>query len=78
MMSKGFDKASYSTLTDDETIELNEIINKSPETAFEILEPSMQSFLGFLKYNPIFFREKILPLLLASPLREEYLLTKPD
>ena len=72
MLSKGLDKASLENLTDDETMELKEIISKSPETALEILEPSMQSFMGFLTYNPVFLRETILPLLLSSPLREEY------
>lgn len=72
MLSKGLDKASLEALTDDEAMELKEIINKSPETVLEILEPSMQSFMGFLTHNLVFLRETILPLLLSSPLREEY------
>lgn len=71
ILSKGLEKASCATLTDDESTTLREIINKTPDIAVEIIEPDIQSFSGTIEFNPIFFRESILPLLLSSPLREE-------
>ena len=71
MISKGLEKASCTNLTNDESITLTELIHKNPETALEILEPSIQSFAGTIELNPVIFRETILPLLISSPLREE-------
>jgi hypothetical protein len=76
IISKGLEKASCATLTEEETATLKEMIHKAPETALEILEPDIQSFAGTIEFNPSFFRDLILPLLLSSPLREEYTLTK--
>ena len=76
ILSKGLEKASCVTLTEDETATLKEMIHKTPETALEILEPDIQSFSGTIEFNPLFFRDSILPLLLSSPLREEYALVK--
>jgi hypothetical protein len=74
MLSKGLEKASCSTLSDEETVHLKEIISKTPEITLEILEPSVLSFAGTIEFNSVLFRETILPLLLSSPLREEYVL----
>jgi hypothetical protein len=74
MISKGLEKASYTSLTMDEVITLTELIHKNPETALETLEPSIQSFAGTIEFNASLFRETILPLLISSPLREEYYL----
>lgn len=74
MISKGLEKASCTTLTNDEVITLTELIHKNPDTALEILEPSIQSFAGTIEFNALLFRETILPLLISSPLREEYFL----
>lgn len=76
ILSKGLEKASCATLTEDETATLKEMIHKTPETALEILEPDIQSFAGTIEFNAPFFRDLILPLLLSSPLREEYDLMK--
>ena len=74
MISKGLEKASCTNLTSDEVITLTELIHKNPEMALEILEPSIQSFAGTIEFNASLFRETILPLLISSPLREEYFL----
>lgn len=71
ILSKGLEKVSCASLTDDELETLREMIDKAPDIAVEILEPDIQSFSGTIEFNPIFFREFILPLLLSSPLREE-------
>ena len=76
ILSKGLEKASCVTLTEEETATLKEMIQKTPEAASEILEPDIQSFAGTIEFNPSFFRESVLPLLLSSPLREEYTPTK--
>lgn len=78
IISKGLEKASCATLTEEETATLKEMIHKTPETALEILEPDIQSFAGMIEFNPSFFRDSILPLLLSSSLREEYILMKFD
>jgi len=72
MISKGLEKASCTSLTNDENITLTELISKNSETALEIFEPSIQSFAGTIEFNPQLFRQTILPLLISSPLREEY------
>ena len=71
MMSKGLERASCTSLSDDEAATLKDMINKSPDAALEILEPDILSFSGTIEFNPGLFRESILPLLLSSPLREE-------
>jgi hypothetical protein len=71
MLSKGFEKASCAALTDDEAMTLKELINKTPDTVLEIIEPDIHSISGTIEFNPTFFRETVLPLLLSSPLREE-------
>ena len=76
ILSKGLEKASCATLTQEESATLTEMIHKTPETALEILEPDIQSFAGTIESNPSFFRDSILPLLLSSPLREEFVLSK--
>lgn len=76
ILSKGLEKVSCATLTEEESATLKELIHKAPETALEILEPDIQSFAGTIEFNPSFFRDSILPLLLSSPLREEYVLSK--
>lgn len=72
IVAKGLEKASCTTLSEDETTNLMELIHKAPDIALDILEPSIQYFGGTIEFNPEFFRESILPLLLSSPLREEY------
>jgi hypothetical protein len=72
ILSKGLEKASCSTLSDEETAQMKEMIHKTPETTLEILEPSVLSFAGTIEFNAALFRDTILPLLLSSPLREEY------
>lgn len=72
ILSKGFEKASCTTLTEDESATIKEMLNKTPDIAVEILEPDIQSFSGTIEFNPVLFRDSILPLLLSSPLREEY------
>jgi len=71
ILSKGLAKASCATLTADESSTLNEMISKYPDTTLELLEPDIQSFAGTIEFNPIIFRDRILPLLLSSPLSEE-------
>jgi len=71
ILSKGLEKASCTTLTSDESFTLNEMISKYPDTTLELLEPDIQSFAGTIEFNPIIFRDRILPLLLSSPLSEE-------
>ena len=78
IISKGLEKASCATLTEEETATLKEMIHKTPDTALEILEPDIQSFAGMIEFNPSFFRDSPLPLLLSSSLREEYTLMKFD
>ena len=70
-LSKGLEKASCATLTDEEFATIKEMISIAPNIAVEILEPDIHSFSGTIEFNPILFREFILPLLLSSPLREE-------
>jgi hypothetical protein len=70
-LSKGLEKASCATLTDEEFAAIEEMIIGTPNIAVEILEPDIQSFSGTIEFNPILFREIILPLLLSSSLREE-------
>jgi hypothetical protein len=72
MLSQGLEKVCVSSLTDDETTSLKEIISKTPDTALEILEPSIQYFSGIIEWNAELFRDTILPLLLSSTMREEY------
>jgi hypothetical protein len=72
MLSKGLEKASCSALTDEESSTLKELIHKTPDIALEIIEPDIQSISGTIEFNPTFFRDSILPLLLSSPVREEY------
>jgi hypothetical protein len=71
ILSRALEKASCSALTDDEVSTLKDMLHKTPETALEMLEPDIHCFAGTTEYNPILFREAILPLLIASPLREE-------
>jgi len=71
MLSQGLEKVCVSTLTDDETTSLKEIISKTPDTALEVLEPSIQYFSGIIEWNAELFRDTILPLLLSSTMREE-------
>ena len=77
ILSKGLEKASCTALTADESSTLNEMISKYPDTTLELLEPDIQSFAGTIEFNPIIFRDKILPLLLSSRLREESPLFSP-
>lgn len=72
MLSKGLEKAYITTLSDDEVVTLTDIINKTPEMAIEIIEPTIQFFMGTIEYNAGLFRDVILPLLINSPSREEY------
>lgn len=72
ILSKGLEKASCIALTTEETSTLNEMILKYPDTTIELLEPDIQSFAGTIEDNPVIFRDRILPLLLSSPLSEEY------
>ena len=78
MISKGLEKASCASLTNDENITLAELITKNPDMALEIVEPSIQSFAGIIEFNPALFRQTILPLLISSPLREEYALSREN
>jgi|SRR5579862_9343064 len=72
MLSKGLEKAYITTLSEEEVMTLTDLINKSPEMAIEIIEPTIQFFLGMIDFNAELFREIILPLLIHSYLREEY------
>jgi adenosylmethionine-8-amino-7-oxononanoate aminotransferase len=71
-LASGLEKASCSTLEEREAVQLDEMLRKEAEVAKDILEPSIQSFAGMIQFNAGFFRDTILPLLLDSPLREEY------
>ena len=78
MLSKGLEKASCSALTAEESSTLKELIHKTPDIALEIIEPDIQSISGTIEFNPTFFRDSILPLLLSSPVREEYRPKSPE
>jgi hypothetical protein len=75
ILAKGLEKACTATLSEDEVITLTDIVNKSPEMTLEIIEPTIQFFLGTIENNAQLFRERILPLLINSPLCEEYTLS---
>ena len=77
ILSKGLEKASCTALTPEESSTLSEMIQKYPDTMLELFEPDIQSFAGTIEFNPLIFRERILPLLLSSPLNEEYLPKTP-
>jgi len=72
MLSKGLEKAYTTNLSEDEVITLTDLVQKVPEMTIEIIEPTIQFFLGTIENNAQLFRESILPLLINSPLREEY------
>jgi len=72
VLSKGLEKASCSPLTEEETTTLKDMIQMSPDAVLEIIEPDIQSVSGTIEFNASLFRESILPLLLSSPLRDEY------
>jgi hypothetical protein len=71
ILSKGLEKASCTALTTEESSTLSEMIQKYPDTTIELFEPDIQSFAGTIEFNPVIFRNRILPLLLSSPLSEE-------
>jgi len=66
------EKASCATLSHEEIVALKRTLYERPEIAMEMLEPDIHSFAGTIEHNAELFRELILPLLLNSPLREEY------
>jgi hypothetical protein len=71
ILSKGLEKASCTALTPEESSTVSEMIQKYPDTTIELFEPDIQSFAGTIEFNPLIFRNRILPLLLSSPLSEE-------
>jgi hypothetical protein len=71
-LAGALEKLSCSALSEEEATQLNEMVTKSADAAKEMLESSIQSFQGMIEFNAAVFRETILPLLLDSPLREEY------
>ena len=71
MMSKGLEKAYTTNLSEDEIITLKDLVEKNPEMAIDIIEPTIQMFLGTIENNSTLFRDTLLPLMINSPLREE-------